>query len=65
MPAVTPEEQASADWINNQTVGVYEACQITHLSHMTLRRRIKQKRIRAVLIAGNWRIYLADLDGLR
>ncbi|MGO8965748.1 helix-turn-helix domain-containing protein [Mycobacterium sp.] len=38
---------------------------MTGLSHTTVRKRIRQKRIRAVRIAGNWRIVRADLAGLQ
>lgn len=64
MATVTPEIQAFVDTINNETVGVYAACKITGLSHMTIRKRIEQNRIRAVRLAGNWRIWQADLQGL-
>lgn len=52
--------QDFANWINSKTVSVYEAVAITGLSHTTVRKRIRQKRIRAVRIAGNWRIVRAD-----
>jgi hypothetical protein len=55
----------AANWINAHTCSVYEAVAITGLCHTTVRKRICQKRIRAWRIAGNWRIVLADLDGLR
>ncbi len=57
--------QDFANRINSKTVSVYEAVAITGLSHTTVRKRIRQKRIRAVRIAGNWRVVRADLAGLQ
>jgi excisionase family DNA binding protein len=62
---VTPELQQLADENNRETVSVYQAAHLTGLSHMTVRRRIKQQRIRAVRIGASWRIWTIDLAGLR
>jgi hypothetical protein len=48
--------QDFANWINSKTVSVYEAVAITGLSYTRVHKRIRQKRIRAVRIAGNWRV---------
>jgi excisionase family DNA binding protein len=63
--AVVNDIQAFADRINTETVSVYEAAPIANLSHSTIRMRIAQQRIRAVRIAGNWRVWREDLVGLR
>lgn len=57
--------QDFANWINSKTASSYEAVAITGLSQTTVRKRIRQKRIRAVRRAGNWRIVRADLAGLQ
>jgi hypothetical protein len=62
---VTLEIQALVDQLNNETCSVYEAVALSGVSHTTIRKRIKQERIRAVRLAGNWRIWVADLQGLK
>lgn len=64
---VTPAQtlQELADQISRETCSVYEAAARTGLSHMTVRRRIKQQRIRAVRIGASWRIWTIDLAGLQ
>jgi excisionase family DNA binding protein len=61
---ITPDVQAFVDEINTKTCSVYQACGRTGLSHMTIRRRIKQGRVRAVCLGGNWRIWTDDLTAL-
>lgn len=45
-------------------VGIPEAAAILGVSQITIRRRIKDGSLPAVLIAGRYRIALVDLDGL-
>ncbi len=64
MATVAPEIQALVDQLNAETCSVYQACGLSGLSHTTIRKRIAQGRIRAVRLAGNWRIWQADVQNL-
>jgi hypothetical protein len=62
---LNPDIQTVVDQINAETCSVYQAVALSGVSHTTLRRRIKQNRIRHVCIGGFLRVWKADLDGLR
>ncbi|MDT5367345.1 MAG: hypothetical protein QOC62_1776 [Mycobacterium sp.] len=65
MASVTRELQAAVDQLNAETCSVYEAVALAGLSHTTIRKRIRQKRLRCVKLFGNYRVWTADLSGLK
>jgi hypothetical protein len=62
---LSPEIRAAVDQINVETCSVAQAAAESGLSHMTVRKRIRQQRIRAVCVGGILRVWKADCKGLR